>query len=207
MLRRMAHGEIDVLVGTQMVTKGLDFENVTFVAVFDVDRILFYPDYRANERAYQLLTQISGRAGRRAQRGLVLVQTRKPNHEVYKLVQAGDPEAFYQPEILHRETFEFPPFCRLIRITARHKDELVAKTAIEILAKDLTQKLGIQLVLGPETPLISRLRNLYLFQILIKVPEKTSLTWVKEIIRADLFWIQSLPDFRSVQWIPDVDPN
>lgn len=207
LLRRMANGEIDVLVGTQMVTKGLDFESVTFVSVFDVDRILFYPDYRANERAYQLLTQISGRAGRRAERGLVLVQTRKPNHSVYQLVQEGDPEAFYEMEITHRETFEFPPFCRLIRLTARHKEELTARTAIEVLAKDLRKKLGDHLVLGPEAPAIARIRNLYLFQLMIKVPENSSLRWVKEVILTDLRWIQSLPDFRAVQWIPDVDPN
>lgn len=207
MLRRMAHGEIDILVGTQMVTKGLDFENVTFVAVFDIDRILFYPDYRANERAYQLLTQISGRAGRRAEKGLVLVQTRKPHHPVYKLVQSGDPEEFYKMEVPHRETFEFPPFCRLIRITARHKEKEIARTAIEILGKDLTSKLGSNLVFGPEEPTIARLRNLYLFQLMIKIPESASLNWVKDIIRTDLFWIQSLPEFRSVQWIPDVDPN
>jgi primosomal protein N' (replication factor Y) len=206
-LRRMAHGEIDILVGTQMVTKGLDFENVTFVSVFDIDRILFYPDYRANERAYQLLTQISGRAGRRSEKGLVLVQTRKPNHPVYQLVQRSEPEEFYAMEINHRQTFEFPPFCRLIRITARHKEELTARTSIEILCSDLQKKLGSQLVLGPEAPAISRIRNLFLFHLMIKIPENSSLKWVKEIVQTDLRWIQSLPDFRQVQWIADVDPN
>ena len=206
-LKRMSHHEIDILVGTQMVTKGLDFENVTFVAVFDIDRVLHYPEYRANERTYQLLNQIAGRAGRRETKGTVMVQTNKPYHPVFSMVANGETILFYEQEILHRQDFGFPPFSRLIRITSRHKTEENARLAIDILAADLVKKLGTDMVLGPEAPPIARLRNQFIFHLLIKIPEKISVSHVKKILQEDLKWISSIKDHKSVQWILDVDPN
>jgi primosomal protein N' (replication factor Y) len=206
-LKRMSHHEIDILVGTQMVTKGLDFENVTFVAVFDIDRVLHYPEYRANERTFQLLNQIAGRSGRREAKGTVMVQTNKPYHPVFSMIANGETILFYEQEILHRQDFGFPPFSRLIRITSRHKTEESARLSIEILASDLIKKLGTDMVLGPEAPPIARLRNQFIFHVLIKIPEKVSVSHVKKILLEDLKWISSLKDHKSVQWILDVDPN
>ena len=206
-LRKMSTHEIDILVGTQMVTKGLDFESVTFVAVFDIDRVLHYPEFRANERTFQLLNQISGRAGRRKTKGKVMVQTNKPYHPIFSMVSNGESMQFYQQEVLHRQDFCFPPFSRLVRITSRNVDEEKARLAIEILAKDLIKKLGTDIVLGPEAPSIKRLRNQFIFHLLIKIPNTLSVSNIKTILLEDVKWISSLKDHRSVQWIVDVDPN
>ena len=207
LLRRMETKDLDVLVGTQMVTKGLDFDNVTFVAVLDLDRVLHYPEYTANERTFQLLTQIAGRAGRRQEKGLVLVQTQIPYHPIYSMVAKGQTDLFYEQEVLHRQNFDYPPFSRLIRITARHKTQEKARESIELLAGYLRKKLGSSLVLGPETPLIARLRNQFIFNLMLKIPNSVSAAKVKLILRQELMMIQSEKELKSIQWIVDVDPN
>jgi primosomal protein N' (replication factor Y) len=206
-LGRMASGDIDILVGTQMVTKGLDFEKVGFVAVFDIDRVLHYPEFRANERTFQLLKQISGRAGRRTEKGLVLVQTQVPYHPVFSMVAKDETELFYEMEIGHRKEFGYPPFTRLVRITSRHAEKEQAEQAARVLSKELLKALGSEMVLGPEAPPIARLRNQFIFHILIKIPDSVSLSGIKTILKANLFWVESLKEYRKVQWIMDVDPN
>jgi primosomal protein N' (replication factor Y) len=153
------------------------------------------------------LSQIAGRAGRREWKGTVLVQTNNPYHPILRMVANGENILFYEQEILHRQDFQFPPFSRLIRITSRHKEQGSAKLAIEILAQDLEKKLGKDMVLGPEAPSISRLRNQFIFHVLIKIPESVSVSFVKTVVMEDVKWMTSLKDHRSVQWIVDVDPN
>jgi primosomal protein N' (replication factor Y) len=206
MLSRMRTQELDTLVGTQMVTKGLDFENVTFVSVFDIDRVLHYPDFRANERTFQLLTQISGRAGRRNQKGLVMVQTYKPYHPIYSMVAKGELDLFYETEILHRKDFEFPPFARLVKITTRHKEQVTAGNAALELSRLLLPKLGPQMVFGPEVPPIARLRNQYIFNVMLKIPISISASRAKEVLREEVNRLQASKEFSSTQWILDVDP-
>lgn len=207
LLQGMARGSTDILVGTQMVTKGLDFENVTFVSVFDIDRILHYPDFRANERAFQLLSQIAGRAGRRLERGKVLIQTRNPKHPVLKLVAENNAADFYRQETEHRRNFGFPPFSRLIRITARHKEEPRALSAARQLESAIARSLNPAWLSGPETPVIPRLRNQYIFHISLKIPEGNSLSFVKDVILENIRWMEGRKDHPGIQWLIDVDPN
>lgn len=207
LLNQMQHGDIDVLVGTQMVTKGLDFENVTLVTVFDLDRVLHYPEFRANERTFQLLSQISGRAGRRAERGLVLVQTHVPHHPLYKMVADAENQLFYEIETEHRRRYDYPPFSKLIRVTARQPEQIKALEAIERLAKILRVSLGSEMVLGPEAPAIPRLRNQFIFHLYLKIRPDFSLSKVKEVLLAELLLLQTEKEMKKVQWIVDVDPN
>lgn len=206
-LKQMQLKEIDALVGTQMVTKGLDFENVTLVAVFDIDRVLHYPEFRANERTFQLLSQISGRAGRRLEQGLVLVQTHAPNHPLYRMIAGNENQLFYETEIDHRNRYGYPPFSRLIRVTARHPEQPQAFAAIEFLASRLAKSLGSEMILGPEAPVIPRLRNQYIFNLYLKILPQFSLIKVKEVLKAEVLMIQSEKEHKQVQWILDVDPN
>jgi primosomal protein N' (replication factor Y) len=206
-LHEMAKGSTDILVGTQMVTKGLDFENVTFVAVFDIDRMLHYPDFRANERAFQLLSQIAGRAGRRLEQGRVLIQTKNPGHPVLKLVAENNSADFYRQETEHRRNFGFPPFSRIIRITARHKEEARALSAARQLESAMARSLNPAWLSGPETPVIPRLRNQYIFHISLKIPEGNSLSFVKSVIVENIRWMEGRKDHPGVQWLVDVDPN
>ncbi len=206
LLARMRNQDLDVLLGTQMVTKGLDFENVTFVAVFDVDRVLHYPDFRANERTFQLLSQISGRAGRRQEKGLVMIQTNKPYHPIYAMIAKGENILFYEQEILHRRDFNFPPFAHLIKVTSRHVKQEITQKAIEVLASYLRRKLGTDMVLGPEEPIIARLRNQFIFNLMLKIPLNVSAQKVKEILAAELKMVQTEKELSGVQWIVDVDP-
>ena len=207
LLQGMASGNTDILVGTQMVTKGLDFENVSFAAVFDIDRILHYPDFRANERAFQLLSQISGRAGRRKVQGEVLIQTRNPGHGVLRMVASGETEKFYENEIRHREDFLFPPFCRLIRITTRHREAENAFHAISILAEELRRGIDSAWIFGPETPVIPRLRNQYIFHLSLKIPAGISPGPAKQFIADSIRWMEGKKDHPGVQWLLDPDPN
>jgi primosomal protein N' (replication factor Y) (superfamily II helicase) len=206
LIKRMASGDIDILVGTQMVTKGLDFESVTTVAVFDIDRILHYPDFRANERTFQLLSQIAGRAGRRNVQGKVWVQTSVPFHPLFRMVVKGEGELFFQQEVEHRREFGYPPFSRLVRISTRHIDVILAQKALDILTNQLRIRFSPEWVLGPESPPIARIRNQFIFQTLIKIPETHSHVKVKEVIQVLLTWVRTIPECKPVSWTVDVDP-
>lgn len=205
-LRRMGSGDTDILVGTQMVTKGLDFEDVVTVAVFDIDRVLHYPDFRAGERTFQLLSQIAGRAGRRKVRGKVLVQTSVPYHPLFRMVAAGETTLFYNQEVEHRKEFGYPPFSRLIRLAARHPDAGTALRALTLLSNEMRRHMPAELVLGPEAPPVSRIRNLFIFQTLLKIPGGFSPRPVKEVLSTLLHWVQTIPEFKGVHWTTDVDP-
>ncbi|GHA53754.1 replication restart helicase PriA [Pontibacter akesuensis] len=200
-------GRTNVLVGTQMVTKGLDFENVSLVGILNADTIINFPDYRAHERAYQLFVQVSGRAGRKSKPGAVLIQTRDPKQPIFTKVSNNDYQSLYDHEIEERLRFGYPPFTRMIRLTVKHNDEPTAENAAIVLAKDLTDRLGKPQVLGPEVPYIFKIRNLFLQEIHIKLPrETTNLKAAKHQVAQAVFNLRLLPDFKSVRVVVDVDP-
>jgi primosomal protein N' (replication factor Y) len=197
---------IDVLVGTQMVTKGLDFENVGLVGVVGADQLVRFPDFRASERAYHLLTQVAGRAGRKHKRGLVLIQTYDPTHPVLKEVQTGDFTAFAKRELAERREFHYPPFFRLIHLQLRHKDPKVVEQAATLMARLLRERLG-ERVLGPVLPHFARLRGHYGQDILLKLEKNSQvLTGAKKLIKETAETVVGKPGYGQVQVAVDVDP-
>jgi primosomal protein N' (replication factor Y) len=196
---------IDILAGTQMVVKGLDFENVNLVGVLDADGLLSFADFRVNERAFQLMEQVSGRAGRKSDRGLVLIQASKVNHPVLLFVQEHDFEKFYEYEIAMRKQFFYPPFSRLIRITLKHKLKEVVSEAADTFANFLEKDFS-QLV-GPAAPVVNRIRNMYLMEILIKLPKDAARLQIqKKVLNNYIDLLKAEKKFRSVIVVADVDP-
>ncbi len=198
--------EIDVLVGTQMVTKGLDFDNVGLVGVVDADGMLHFPDFRANERCFQLLTQVSGRAGRKNKKGQVLIQTNQPTAEIFKNIQANNFAAYYRQELLERKNYVYPPYSRIIHFSVKHRDVKLANEAALFLAGLLKQNKEVQ-TLGPEPPLIPRVRNQYIFDLMIKASKSKDLLKTKEMIKAALNEFRQQKKYSSVRVNVDVDPQ
>lgn len=197
--------EIDILVGTQMLTKGLDFRNVTLVGILNADSMLNFPDFRAHERSYQLIAQVSGRAGRTEKQGKVLVQTYNPHHQILQQVSSNKYEAMYTEQLEERYNFKYAPFYRLIRIIVRHRDYQKIEESSEWLARSLKQALPTGSVLGPETPPIARIRNQYRRNIMVKISRKQSLKEVKSYISKVQTSFKAIPQYRSVRLIIDVD--
>lgn len=199
--------QIDILVGTQMVSKGLDFGKVSVVGIFDADRMIHFPEFRASERAFQMLTQVSGRAGRRAGRpGKVLIQTHNPSQEILGWVIRNDYRKMYDTEISEREEYNYPPFTRLIKLIVKHTDRDTAQRAAAALAELLLAELGHSRVLGPEPPLVERVRNQYLFEILIKLErEKINFKAVKSFIQEKVTDILTDKTLKNVNVVVDVD--
>ena len=196
---------IQVLIGTQMVTKGLDFDAVDLVAVLSADAMLNYPDFRAFERSFQLFSQVAGRAGRRQIPGRVLIQTWKPDHPVLKHVQEHDYAAFYKEELEERKRFFYPPFSRLIHITLKHDSTDPLDQAAEALASFLRQTFQTR-ILGPEYPPVARVRNLYQKRILMKIEPEASLKKVKEeLMRQIDHFFKEFP-LKNFRLVIDVDP-
>ncbi len=197
--------KIDVLAGTQMVVKGLDFEHVNLVGIVDADGILNFTDFRVNERAYQLMEQVSGRAGRREEQGRVIVQVTNTNHPVLKFVQQHNYEYLYKFEIENRKNFFYPPFSRIIQITCRHKEKHIAEEAANILGQFLSKQYSSYLS-GPAEPIVNRVRNQYLMELLLKLPKDAQvLKQCKTDILQQIAIIQSNKRYRSVSIIADVD--
>ena len=206
-LAQFENGETDILVGTQMVTKGLDFNNVSLVGVFNADRMMHFPDFRSFERAFQLITQVSGRAGRRARQGLVVIQTSNPDHPVLNFILKNDFESFYQREIADRHQHDYPPFTRLIEIVVKHTDKNVCQNAARHLASLLRGQLDKIKIMGPGEPMISKIRNQYLMAILLKmVRGKSDLNEIKLHIQDTINALLKEKVFRNVKIIVDVDP-
>lgn len=172
-------GNIDILVGTQMVTKGLDFDNVSMVGILNADSMLNFPDFRSFERSYQLMAQVSGRAGRKNKRGKVIIQSQNPEHSIIQEVIANDFLSMYTNQLLDRKNFNYPPYFRLIEITVIHKDVDMVNASAKFLA-DALKKHFAKRVLGPEFPLVSRIRNLYHKNILLKIERDASVGQVKK---------------------------
>lgn len=197
-------GEIDILVGTQMLTKGLDFKDVRLVGIMNADTLLNFPDFRAHERSFQLMAQVAGRSGRKESRGKVLIQTYNPYHKILQQVASHDYKAMYTEQIDQRHNFKYPPIFRLIKITLRHKDYNKVNLASDWMARSLRQILG-EYVLGPEYPSIARIRNQYNKNILVKVPPKYSVAKTKEAILKVKNSFSSISEFKSVRVVLNVD--
>lgn len=196
---------IDILAGTQMVVKGLDFEHVNLVGIADADALLNFTDFRVNERAFQLMEQVSGRAGRREKQGKVIVQVSNTHHPVLQFVQHHNYEELYNFEIENRKQFFYPPFSRIIQLTCKHKDRNIAEEAANILGLFLTEKYKTY-VSGPAEPPVNRVRNQYLFELLLKLPKDAQfIRTCKHDILQQITIIQSNKRYRSVTIIPDVD--
>lgn len=196
---------IDILAGTQMVVKGLDFEKVSLVGILDADGLLGFADFRVNERGFQLMEQVSGRAGRRAGKGLVLIQATRTNHPVLEFVKAHDYPAFYQAEMDMRHQFSYPPYTRLIRLTLKHTRKELVQEAAEVLANYLLKEFSD--LSGPVPPIINRVRNMYLMEILLKLSlSSQDIAARKKILHNNIDLLKSEKRFRSVVIIIDVDP-
>jgi primosomal protein N' (replication factor Y) len=198
-------GKIDVLVGTQMVTKGLDFNHVSLVGIVDADSFLTYPDFRALERGFQLMAQVSGRSGRKDNRGQVIIQTRNPSHEAIQYVIENNYEDMFESQKLERYKFRYPPFYRMIRIDLKHKQSRKVDEGADVLARQLRKHFG-KMVLGPEYPLVARVRNRYIKHILLKLPSDKALGQSKQKILKEIEAFKNRTGNKSIFIAVDVDP-
>ena len=196
--------EIDILVGTQMLTKGLDFRNVKLVGIMNADNMLNFPDFRAHERSFQLMLQVSGRAGRTEERGKVLIQTYNPHHNILQQVSINNYIDMFNEQMNDRYNYKYPPVFKQIKITLKHKDYNRVETASVWYAKSLRQVFKDH-VLGPESPPVARIRNQFHKNILVKIPKQQSLAKTKEAIIRINNSFQSVKDFRPVRVILNVD--
>lgn len=204
-LNDLEERKIDVLVGTQMVSKGLDFDNVTLIGILSADSLLNYPDFRAHERSYQLMAQVSGRAGRRQKQGKVIIQTTDPTHKIIDYVKENNYLALYNNELNEREKFHYPPFHRLIQIDVKHKEVEVLNLAAKQLSDNLRVVLGKR-VLGPEFPLVNRIRNYYIKSITLKIEKESSPAKVKDFLKEEILKLITNKNFKSIVISVDVDP-
>ncbi len=197
---------IDILVGTQMVVKGLDFEKVNLVGIIDADGILNFTDFRVNERAFQLMEQVSGRAGRKDGIGKVMIQVSNIKHPVLQFVKSHDYLQLYHFEIANRQQFAYPPFTRLIQIIFKHKEKHIAEEAAHIMMRGLQVDFS-GLCNGPAQPVVDRVRNQYIWEILVKLPrDAKKIQLCKMVIQQQTIIIQTHKRYHSVRIIPDVDP-
>ena len=205
-ISEFGEGEVDILVGTQMISKGLDFDNVSLVGVFNADKMIYFPDFRAAERAFQMLTQVSGRAGRKEKPGMVLIQTGGPEHSVLQHVLEGNYKRFYEEEIKEREAFSYPPFSRIIAITTKHVDRSISHQAAGSLVNILRTKLGTERVLGPEKGLVERIRNQYIYEVVVKLEKaKLNIPAVKTFLREQITILNTEKAYKSVRFVVTVD--
>jgi len=204
-LQQFADGSIDILVGTQMITKGLDFDHVSVVGILNADNLLYFPNFRAHERAYQLMSQVAGRAGRRSRRGKVIIQTYTPHHAIIQQVLHHDYQAMARHELLERKNFKYPPYFKLIEITLKAVEYTMVKQAALYLVQFLKQKLGDR-VLGPEIPGIARIRNQFLFRVLVRLEPGAPLPTCKEWMHASMQTVKQTPEGKRVVFQLDVDP-
>jgi primosomal protein N' (replication factor Y) len=198
-------GEIDVLVGTQMVTKGLDFEHVALVGIMNADTMLNFPDFRAHERAFQLMAQVAGRAGRKGARGKVLVQTTNPYHNTIRKVMENNYVGMFEEEVYERKNFNYPPYHRLLRVTLKHRNRETVMEESKQLGIQLRKHFGAR-ILGPEFPLVPRLRNLYVMEIWLKMENSMSQSKAKQLLRTTTEHYFQHHAQHKVQVIYDVDP-
>jgi primosomal protein N' (replication factor Y) len=205
LIQQFEQHRIDILVGTQMVVKGLDFDNVDLVGILDADGLLHFADFRVNEKAFQLMEQVSGRAGRKESTGRVLIQTSQTSHPVLLYVQQHDYKKMFVDELEKRKQFFYPPFSRLIHLSFKHKLKEVAERAAHEFTNSLKNKYGDYLV-GPAEPVVGRIRNQYLMELLIKLPKDTQLiATCKKTLLEQIAILHNEKRFRSVGVIADVD--
>ena len=196
--------EIDVLVGTQMLSKGLDFENVSLVGILNADTMLNFPDFRAHERGYDMMVQVSGRAGRSKKQGNVAIQTYNPFHQILQQVSTTNYTEMYKEQLQERYQYKYPPYYRLIKITLKHRDYNKVDSGVNWLFKALYSSFG-EHVLGPTAPAVARIRNQYIKNIIIKIPPKQGLVHTKSQITKIRNTFEAVADFRPIRFIIDVD--
>lgn len=205
-IQEFEKGGVDILVGTQMISKGLDFDKVSLVGIFDADRMIHFPEFRATERSFQMITQVSGRAGRRAdRRGRVIIQTSNPQQNVLLRVLDNDYKGLFEEEIEERRNYNYPPFSRLIKLTVRHAENNVSQQAAQRLTDSLAEKLGGSRVLGPEKPLVERIRNQYLYDIVVKLERSINAAAAKAFIQEQITDILADKGLKAVTVVADVD--
>ncbi len=200
-----ANHQIDILIGTQMVTKGLHFNEVSLVAVLQADNLINQPHFRSCERAFQMLEQVSGRAGRTGQQGEVIIQTFDPNNNIYSLLQQHDFITLYQQQIQERKQFHYPPFYRLIILTLKHRNISRLKTATLLLQQRLTQTFGTRCS-AVIIPAIARAQNTHIRQIRLTIETQANISAAKKLIHEHILFIQKQPDCKGTTILPDVDP-
>ncbi len=198
-------GKIDILAGTQMVAKGLDFGRVSLVGILNADNMLLFPDFRAHERSFQLMSQVAGRAGRKVKRGRVIIQTGFPGHPVIKNIVENNLERHFKEQLAERREFRYPPYVRLIKLVIKNKNREVVEEAANVLASGLRKRFGSR-VLGPEYPLVGRVQNRYIMNILLKIEKGANLSRARDLITAEFSRLQSQPGYKTCTVYPDVDP-
>lgn len=205
-IEEFAKGDTDILVGTQMISKGLDFQNVKMVGVVNADTILNFPDFRSAERGFNMISQVAGRAGRHGEKGTVYIQATEADNEILEFVKAHDYEGFYNHEIMEREKYGYPPFTRIINIILRHKDRQVVDSLAVEYTKALIRVFGTKRVLGPERPFVGRISNYHIQQTMLKVEANVSMKKVKTILRQLFEQLHASPGAKSLLMHYDVDP-
>lgn len=201
-----SRGKTNILIGTQMVTKGLDFDNVSVVGVLDADTMLNYPDFRAYEHAFNMISQVSGRAGRKGKRGLVILQTKNPDLPVIRQIVDNDYRSFYRQLTAERRAFRYPPFCHLVYVYLKHRDERTVEQAAADLGARLRQVFGSR-VLGPDKPGIARVKLLYIRKLVIKIENSIDYHRVRQSLRAVQQQLLQSRRYGALQIYYDVDPE
>ncbi len=205
-IRDFGMGRLDVLIGTQMISKGLDFENVSLVGVLDADSMLYFPDFRAFERSYQLISQVSGRAGRRKKQGRVIIQTMDPEHPVIQYILNDDYETLYSEQMEERQLFGYPPFTRMIRITFRHKIPSILDGGCDLVAGKLKEIFSTR-VFGPQYPPVRKVHNMFIKQIILKIERAASYERAKDLLGEVVKETLTTEVYRSIRISVDVDPH
>jgi primosomal protein N' (replication factor Y) len=196
--------EVSILVGTQMLAKGLDFDNVSLVGIMNADNMLYHPDFRAFERSFQMMTQVAGRSGRSEKQGKVIIQTYNPDHNTIQQVTTTNYEGMYKEQLYDRQIYKYPPYFRIIKVTLKHRDFDKLKEGSLWLYQVMQKNLNIP-VLGPEEPAISRIRNEYLRTIIIKIPVNISVINTKKTIQKILNSFDAVAQYRAIKVIVNVD--
>lgn len=205
LITNLERGNTDILIGTQMISKGLDFENLTVVGILNIDNMLHFPDFRSHEKCFQMIEQVSGRAGRRSKQGRVVVQTFDPHHQVMIQALHHDYDGMYQSQLAERREFNYPPFTRLIRIYIRHRHRTTVSECAAALAAQLRISFGNR-VLGPEFPLIARLQSYYIMSVIIKIERERPARQAKKIITGIINQVINSGAWSGIRIYTDVDP-
>ena len=205
LINDFSEGRTNLLVGTQMVSKGLDFDHVSVVGILQADSMLHYPDFRAAEHAFMMMAQVSGRAGRKGRRGLVLLQTKKPDHPVIQQVVEHDYEGFFQDMLEERRAFKYPPFTHVVNVYVKHRDDHVVESASILLGGYLRQWFQNR-VLGPDKPVVARVKTLHIRKLVVKLEIGINLSLARQYLHKAQDMVMADPRFRLIQMYYDVDP-
>ena len=199
-------GKTDILIGTQMISKGLDFDRVSVVGILNADSMMNYPDFRSYERAFQLMAQVAGRAGRKNKQGLVVLQTKSPENPLIHQIMANDYTRLYQEQMEERSLFKYPPFYRLIYVYLKHRKEDILDQAADLMAAHLRQGMG-ERILGPDKPPVARIQSLFIRKIVIKIEQEASMSKVRRYLTQVQRTLIEDERFRSLMVYYDVDPT